>query len=268
MPHVLINPSPHVIVSGSSHGLYCKGKLPHIDHTGIVLTADEQYRKIRAGTVPVSDIICFLHEPEQRQKRVIGECESAKLRSFILLYILLVGTEPGKRASLFSELFGIPSQRHGLQQFAFMTPAPDLSFDPGDQLAYGTGIADTGRTAHDQQIHAVVMFRCESSYSQRSHTVPEQGQRNTGIFLPDPLIDGQDILQQGFRPSPVHVTKIFLALHALSVTALIMDDRDISFSRQILHKRNISFFMFAHTVHQLYDTANIAFRNDLQTIYL
>ena len=78
MPHVLINPSPHVIVSGSSHGLYCKGKLPHIDHTGIVLTADEQYRKIRAErngeeffvssftvtqvfheTVPAADILSF-----------------------------------------------------------------------------------------------------------------------------------------------------------------------------------------------------------------
>lgn len=129
--------------------------------------------------------------------------------------------------------------------------AAESSEDAGQQESDRCARVVTRTTADDELVYAVIIALDEGAGHEGAHAVAEKGQREAGILRADPLVDELGIVDES-PPAPIiHESEIIGALHALTVSALIMDDTHIAFGGHIPHEGQIAFLMVAHAMDQL-----------------
>jgi len=67
------------------------------------------------------------------------------------------------------------------------------------------------------------------------------------------LIDNEKVVDQRFVTSCIEISKVFAAEDRFSVSSVVIDDADIAFAAEELHKRKVPFFVLAHSVSELDD---------------
>ena len=132
-----------------------------------------------------------------------------------------------------------------------MMRTQNSAFNTGNRLTERSRFVFTRRATDNQHIDTVIMLRCKSTNRQRSHAVPKQNHREVRKMPVYLFVHRSYILKHCLCSAAIHISQIIRILHALSMSAMIMNNCYVPFFRQIFHKRNITFFMLTHSMNQL-----------------
>ena len=113
----------------------------------------------------------------------------------------------------------------------------------------------TWTSTYDQRVQLIIIFFQITTNHQRSHTMSEQMiWKFSPISFFHPCCYLMSIFYDRFSTVIIKIPKVCRIFDTLTMTSVIMDHTDIAIVTQHLHKRLIAFFMFCHTVADLYDS--------------
>lgn len=115
------------------------------------------------------------------------------------------------------------------QAVYFMMRTQNSAFNTGNRLTERSRLVFTRRATDNQHIDTVIMLRCKSTNRQRSHAVPKQNHREVRKMPVYFFIYCPDILKHRLCSAAIHISQIIRILHALSMSAMIMNNCYVPF---------------------------------------